>query len=105
MPRFPFALSQSKCKRVELFKLINEKEPSLTFRTVIHVLPYGHGMWQIKFESESANHSVYGTKSPAVEMARALAKNNSPSQLVVHKEDGTIEYKYTYVGDPNAPAR
>ena len=72
----------------------------MTFRTVIHVLPYGFNMWQIKFENEPTEHSVYGTKYPAVEVARALAKRHSPSQLVVHKEDATIEYEYTYIGDP-----
>ena len=72
-------------------------------RTVIHVLPYGHNMWQIRFERESAEHSVYGTQYAAVEMARALAKNNSPSQVVVHKEDGTIENEYSYMEDAYPP--
>jgi len=71
----------------------------LTFRTVIRVLPYKHGMWQIKFEGESESHSVFGNKSTAVEMARGLARKHGPSHLVVHMEDAAIEYEHSYSDD------
>jgi Uncharacterized protein conserved in bacteria (DUF2188) len=72
-------------------------------RTIVHIPPYGHGMWQIKLGNESKYHSVYGDKYTAAETGRALAKSRSPATLVVHQEDGTVEYEFTYVGDPVPP--
>jgi hypothetical protein len=72
-------------------------------RTVVHVLPYGIGLWQIKFEHEPSYHSVYGTKYVAVETARGLARRHCPSRLLVHKEDSTTEFEYAYNGEPSLP--
>jgi hypothetical protein len=47
--------------------------------------------------------SSHDTKDPAVEAGRKVAQANEPSQLVVHKQDGTFEYEYTYGDDPFPP--
>lgn len=53
-------------------------------RKVYRVVPAG-GNWQVKHEG--AVH----TKEAAVDAGRKVAIANQPSQLVVHKADGTIE--------------
>jgi len=39
-------------------------------------------------------HAIAGTK---------VAKANQPSQLIVPRKDGTIEYEHTYGNDPFPP--
>lgn len=69
-------------------------------RTVYRVVP-NQGAWQLKQASVVlSNHT---TKPPAVGAGQARARANQPSQLVVHKADGTIEYEYTYGDDPYPP--
>jgi hypothetical protein len=41
-------------------------------------------------------------KQPATDTGRKLALYNQPSQLVVHRADGTIEFEWTYRNDPRA---
>ena len=47
--------------------------------------------------------STHVTKETAVAAGQKVAKANQPSQLVVHKMDGTIEHEYTYGNDPYPP--
>ncbi|TFV62046.1 DUF2188 domain-containing protein [Geodermatophilus sp. DF01-2] len=70
-------------------------------RKVYRVLPAG-GSWKVAGPSGSALSTHY-TKPPAVSAGQAAAKANQPSQLVVHKADGTFEYEYTYGDDPFPP--
>jgi len=51
----------------------------------------------------AAQRSTHSTKPPAVASGQTQARSNPPSQLVVHKADGTIEYEYTYGDDPFPP--
>lgn len=69
-------------------------------RKVFHVVPNGTN-WQVKHNGGVL--TSHYTKEAAVEKGRAYAKANEPSQLVVHKADGTIEYEYTYGDDPHPP--
>jgi len=69
-------------------------------RKVFHVVPNGD-YWAVKHDSKIlTNHH---TKENAIEKGRAYALANQPSQLVVHRADGTIEYEYTYGNDPFPP--
>ncbi|MET7499563.1 DUF2188 domain-containing protein [Streptomyces microflavus] len=69
-------------------------------RTRYRVVPNG-SVWQLRREQASlSNHSI---KADAVDAGRRVAKANQPSQLIVHKADGTIEAEYTYGGDPYPP--
>lgn len=45
----------------------------------------------------------HDNKDPVVSQGQSTAKANEPSQLVVHRADGTIEYEYTYGDDPYPP--
>ena len=64
-------------------------------RTTYHVVPHEEG-WAVKKEGGSRATSVHGTKAEAVESARALAKEQEPSTLVIHKQDGTIQDTVSY---------
>jgi hypothetical protein len=70
-------------------------------RKVYRVVPAG-GMWQVTHEG--APLSTHDTKPPAVSAGQTVAQANQPSQLVVHRTDGTFEYEYTYGDDPFPPA-
>lgn len=58
--------------------------------------------WELK-QSSTVLYS-HDNKDPVVSQGQATAKANQPSQLVVHKGDGTIEYEYTYGDDPYPPS-
>jgi hypothetical protein len=60
--------------------------------------------WQVKKQGNLAASSTHVTKDAAVTAGQTLAKANQPSQLVVHKSDGTFDYEYTYGDDPFPPA-
>ena len=45
----------------------------------------------------------HDNKDPVVTQGQAAGRPNKPSQLVVHRADGTIEYEYTYGNDPHPP--
>jgi hypothetical protein len=70
-------------------------------RTVFHVSPYVNG-WKVKAEgaADFDFEAVVDTKASAEELAKDTARGQSPSQVIVHKEDGTIEYESTYGDDP-----
>ena len=57
--------------------------------------------WHVRHAGSTLSRHVI--KSDAVEAGQKVAKANRPSQLVVHRQDGTIEYEYTYDDDPYPP--
>lgn len=70
-------------------------------RAQYHVVPYGNN-WQVKY-----NGNVLGThltKAPAIESGVKYAKANQPSELFIHRANGTIEDRRTYGDDPYPPA-
>jgi Uncharacterized protein conserved in bacteria (DUF2188)/Phasin protein len=67
----------------------NGDEPTL------EVIPREDG-WAVQVAGASRATSVHATKEEAVERARALAADRAPSQLVVHKKDGTVQDTITY---------
>lgn len=60
--------------------------------------------WQVKKRGNANASVIEATKAAAVAAGQTIAKNNQPSQLVVHKEDGSFDYEYTYGDDPYPPA-
>lgn len=69
-------------------------------RKVYRVLPH-EGDWVVQLDG--VDLSSHRTKEPAVERARALAELARPSQVVVHRADGTVETESTYGEDPMPP--
>jgi len=72
----------------------------VTTRKRYWVVPAGTN-WQVKYEGRVL--STHVLKSDAVAAGTKVAKANAPSQLTVLKQDGTIEYEYTYEADPYPP--
>lgn len=69
-------------------------------RKVYRVVPNGTN-WQVKHNGEVlSNHTL---KTSAIAEGQSIAKANQPSQLVIHRADGTIETEYKYGTDPYPP--
>ena len=66
-------------------------------RKIYRVVP-ASGDWELKHQGVVLYTNA--NKQPTVEQGQTTAKANQPSQLMVHKADGTFEYEYTYGDDP-----
>lgn len=69
-------------------------------RQVYSVLPSAKGGWDVKREGGARASSHHGTKSAAVQDARARAKSAELGQVRVHGQDGKIQTEWTYGKDP-----
>lgn len=69
-------------------------------RKQYHVSPSGH---QWKLTHQGATLATFDTKSRAVDEGVVVAYGNMPSQLLIHRADGTIEDERTYGSDPYPP--
>ncbi len=70
-------------------------------RNVFRVVPNSKGGWKLTLSGKTiSNHRK---KETAKQKGRKLAKRDKPSQLVLHKKDGTIQTEYTYGRDPYPP--
>jgi poly(hydroxyalkanoate) granule-associated protein len=68
-------------------------------RKVLH-LTWTDEQWKVEAEGALRATSVHNTKDEALAAARELAQNQAPSQIVVHRMDGSVQTQYTY--DPAA---
>ncbi|MFC3297880.1 DUF2188 domain-containing protein [Clavibacter michiganensis] len=57
--------------------------------------------WAVTHAGSTA--STHGTKSAATLAGAVLARQNEPSQLIIHNMDGTFEEERTYGDDPFPP--
>lgn len=64
-------------------------------RKVFHLLPHEDG-WQVKKANADKPEATRDTKKDALSVGRDVAKKHEPSQLVVHRSDGTIQSASTY---------
>jgi hypothetical protein len=71
-------------------------------RNRFHVVPKGDD-WAVRREGASKPGKVFENKQDAVDHGRDAAKKQEPSQLIIHKKDGTIQTEYTYKKDPYPP--
>ncbi|HWC73143.1 MAG TPA: DUF2188 domain-containing protein [Gemmatimonadales bacterium] len=72
-------------------------------RTVFHVATRD-GKWVVTREGyPSGEFDSFETKPEAVERARREAQQQQPSQVKIHRTDGSIETEFTYGGDPYPP--
>jgi hypothetical protein len=73
---------------------------TMSKRTVYHVTKDAQG-WKVAKEHAERASLRTETKAAAVDAARDLAKNaTGPSQVKIHKQDGTIQTEHTYGADP-----
>lgn len=65
---------------------------------VLHVVPTNEG-WVVTIEGEDTPASTHDTKKEAVRAARETAKEHAPSQLVIHKQDRSVQESFSYDAD------
>lgn len=62
---------------------------------------YKNYSWAVTHASTTV--STHTVKSAAVTAGVIVAQRNTPSQLIIHRTDGTIEDERTYGNDPFPP--
>jgi poly(hydroxyalkanoate) granule-associated protein len=62
---------------------------------VYSVVARGDG-WAVEKEGAERTVSLHPTKDEALEAARAVAANHKPSELVVHRKDGSVQDTVVY---------
>ena len=72
-------------------------------RNVFHVVPTANS-WKVTRVGQDELEILRDDKADAVDEARRLAKDEMPSQVVIHTRDGKIETEYTYGDDPRSSA-
>lgn len=92
---------QTLSKRVEELSTMVENLTGIKKqdRKVYQVTPK-EDAWLVTLDGKKKPLAQYETKSAALEAARELAKANEPSQLIIHRADGTVQTSHTY--DPDA---
>lgn len=60
------------------------------------VTTHADGGWKVQAEGAGRATSVHKTKGEAVASAKKLARGQQPSQLLVYKQDGTVQTEQTY---------
>ena len=71
-------------------------------RFVTHVFKRGEE-WIVRTAGATQPISTHPTKGEAVRAAVSMAHENEPSQVKIHKEDGTFEEERTFGDDPFPP--
>ncbi len=69
-------------------------------RKVFHVAPHEEG-WKVQVAGDETPASLHDTKDAALTAAREIAKKAEPSQVIVHKLDGTIQTQLSYGDEAN----
>jgi hypothetical protein len=67
-----------------------------------HVVPAPDGGWNVRKRGALRASKHFETKADAISWGREISKNQR-SEFVIHKVDGTIEKKDSYVNDPLPP--
>jgi hypothetical protein len=62
----------------------------------LHVVPDGEDGWLIRDGNSSDPVSSFGTKREALTAARAAAADAAPSQLIIHRADGSVSREHRY---------
>ncbi len=65
-------------------------------RKVYHVAPGANGGWDVKAEDNKRPSGNFKTKTDAVARGKELAKKPALGQLIVHKQDGSIQTQHSY---------
>lgn len=85
-------------KKLDALSQMLEPEATEGVETVYHVVPHDDG-WAVRKEGADRATSVHGTKKEALSAGREEAKGHVPSQLIVHKQDRSVQETYSYTED------
>lgn len=80
-----------------LSQMLDAQQTAVEAR-VLHVIPDDDG-WTVTIEGEDDPVSTHDTKKEAVSTGRETAKKHAPSELVVHKQDRSVQESFSYDGD------
>lgn len=72
-------------------------------RKRVWVSPDGKGGWNAKTEGAKKAAANFEDKADAIDKAKSIAKNAPKGQVIIQKEDGTIQTEHTYKKDPYPP--
>ncbi len=84
------------------FTLFIENIADMTSKKNVHVVPSPNGGWDVKQEGNKAPIAQCDTQQAAIDSAKPVAVINQ-SELVIHRQDGTIRDKDSYGNDPFPP--
>ncbi len=73
----------------------------MTKKPAHHVVPNGDG-WAVKKEGSQRASSLHDTKQQALDAGRVTSRNQG-TEFVVHKKDGTIQFRDSHGSDPFPP--
>jgi len=76
-------------------KAVARVMPKRTGPVTLRLLPKD-AEWAVRLEGSEDDLSLHPTKHSAVKAARVLARKRSPSHLVVHRADGTVQESFSY---------
>ena len=64
-------------------------------RAILHVVAK-QDQWEINADGADRPVGVFGTKKAAVDAARHAATEAAPSELVIHRKDGSVMRRHSY---------
>lgn len=70
----------------------------------IYHVRYRDDAWVVEAEGAKQPSASEARKADAVKRAREIAENQQPSQLIVHKQDGTVQNETSYGDVEEAPS-
>ena len=72
-------------------------------RKIYHITPSKGSGWKVQAQGSERASRTTKTKEEAVRIGKGLAKSHALGQIIIHKEDGTIQTEHTYGKDPFPP--
>jgi len=72
-------------------------------RTTYHVTPHPEGGWQGILEGADRASVKGDNKQAVLERTIELAKNNTPSSVRIHSQEGKLQEERSYGSDPFPP--
>ena len=82
-------------KKLDALSQMLDAQQTAVEERVLHVIPSENG-WTVTIEGEDDVVDLYDTKKEAVSAGRETAKTHAPSQLIVHKQDRSVQESFSY---------
>jgi poly(hydroxyalkanoate) granule-associated protein len=82
-------------EKLDALSQMLEAQQTAVEERVLHVIPGDDG-WTVTIEGEDEPVGTFDTKKEAVSAGRDAAKEHVPSQLIVHKQDRSVQESFSY---------
>jgi len=82
-------------EKLDALSQMLEAQQTAVEERVLHVIP-GEDGWTVTLEGEHEPVGTFDTKKEAVSAGRDAAKDHVPSQLIVHKQDRSVQESFSY---------